>query len=161
MTVPPSPARTPAQREVDYLAYVHLTGRWPTHLRAASNARVRRCLEDGSADGETVPLRLRADAVEEFELTSHPMVRTATDLKGYGYRVARTDGPNARRCFDRFRMTRAGHDLHVFVNGAIWTDDLSMFQPHHGMLAPPPQIPPVRHRERPGPRPSAGDLAAA
>lgn len=151
LTVPLSPTATPDRRRLDYLAYVHVTGRWPSHLRSAGNAHIRRFLQDGAADGISSPLRLRRETVDEFQLDAHPMVRTATTLRGFGYRLDGTEGPNARRCFDRFRMKRGEHELYVFSNGGIWTENLNMFAPPARPRVRPVPAPAVRHRARPAP----------
>lgn len=135
---------------MDYVAYLHVTGAIPTHLRRDGNQQIRRHLATRPDGSPVEPMRLRPGTFEELGLAAHPLVWRVGQFEEIGFRVNLPRGPNARRCFDRVRMIRGNQVVHVMVNGAYWTEGVSMF-------APPPvvpkrrteNIPPPRHRERP------------
>ncbi|MBX9574759.1 MAG: hypothetical protein K2X07_03885 [Caulobacteraceae bacterium] len=147
---PPSYSRTSQHRSLDYVAYLHVTGAIPTHLRRDGNQQIRRHLATRPDGSPVEPMRLRAGAFEELGLAAHPLVWRVGQFEDIGFRVNLPRGSNARRCFDRVRMTRGNQVVHVMINGAFWTDDVSMFEaPAETWKRRTEIIPPARHRERP------------
>lgn len=146
---PPSYCRTSQHRSVDYVAYLHVTGVIPTHLRRDGNDHVRRHLATRPDGSPVEPMRLRAGAYEELGLAAHPLVWRVGQFEDIGFRVNLARGSRARRCFDQVRMTRGNQVVHVMVNGAYWTQDVRMFEAPAEMSNRRVEIiPPARHRER-------------
>ena len=106
---PAKTTRTPEKDEEDLrdrAAFVHVTGAFPSHLRAYMNSLLRAVTRYGQGraglDGRTSSgFTVAADRISELGLEDHPMVRKARQYVREGYMIELLADPKARRPYSR------------------------------------------------------------
>jgi hypothetical protein len=98
---PTAEARKKVDDLADRMAYIHLLGGFPTHLRPDSYALLRQVTTEAQDDSRPGPFRLLPEVVALLKLDDHPMVTKARELMARGYDLARTRGTEDRRPYGR------------------------------------------------------------
>lgn len=116
----------------DRLAYVHIHGSYPTHLRTwftkLISVATGRSMDPTALDGQGGAIKVMPDVVERLNLEHHPMIITVRQHIRDGYRIARsrhlhTDRRPYSRVFlhRKIKVARGVYDEKktVYVNGAV------------------------------------------
>lgn len=98
----------------DRLAYVYVTGQFPSHVRPPSNALIRTVTRyfkrPVALDGRSGNMKLKDEVVENLELEAHPMVREVRERIANGFLIQPSIGPNTRRNFWKIYMFKMNSD---------------------------------------------------
>ncbi|WP_425044683.1 hypothetical protein [Primorskyibacter sp. S87] len=107
-------------RTVDCAAYLHITGCFPSHLRAKRTAILRQISEryphPTSADGRGGEIRLKKEAVRGMQIESHPMVKTVRAKVSQGFKIQQSLGHNTRRGHSKIFMYQIDPETQSVVN---------------------------------------------
>ena len=108
---------------LDRAASMHLTGGFPSHLRAFFTGALR-VISSGRDEHEPVApavgsLRIAQDVVQRLGLDEHPMVLMVRQKQAEGWRMRPSLGPNHRRPFTKVFMYRGDDRLTVQIDGSI------------------------------------------
>ncbi len=107
----------------DQAAYLHLTGRLPTHLRSAANstlldASIRAQGVTPWEAGEKV-FELKPETAKELKIEDHPMVRMVDSLVQTGWVIQPSLGSNRRRPYGKIYLKRGEERRVVQRDGSI------------------------------------------
>lgn len=98
----------------DRAAFVHLTGVFPTHLRAGYSS-ILAAITDHFRQVGKGPMAMSATAIRELHLEDHPMVVEVQRLLGDGWRIVPTHMDGNRRNFWKVYLAR--RDERMIVQG--------------------------------------------
>lgn len=94
----------------DRVAYVYVTGCFPSHLRAEANELLR-CATEGSfglpaLDRRGGPFNVLQPVAIRLDLDAHPMVAKVRQKIDEGFEIVASRGVNARRPFGKIFLRR-------------------------------------------------------
>lgn len=101
----------------DRIAYMHVTGAHPTHLRPMFTGALNVLSETVSCSGRFGPHLIDRSAVYELDLNSHAMVVEARRLLAEGWRLVVSLGPNCRRPYGNLYFSREQYRLTLSSEG--------------------------------------------
>lgn len=105
----------------DLLAFVHVMGAWPTHLRSASNSLIREAtvMTRGAGLDGNGGLKVLENVAHELDLDSHPQVTVTKAHMVRGFTILR-GMIKSRRSFTRVPLIRSdGRRVEVRSDGSI------------------------------------------
>lgn len=110
----------------DRMAYVHVTGTYPSHLRPPTNRLMQLVAIPGrntALDHRGGTFRVHDKARVRLNLTEHPMVTKAHAFLGDGYRIVVSRGASTRMPYTKVFLSRgSGKDerrLTVQIDGSV------------------------------------------
>lgn len=98
----------------DRVAYVYVTGQFPSHLRPRSNGLIRNITRyyrrPVALDGRTGRMKVHEYAVRDLELERHTMVRKVREMIRDGYFIQPSRGTGTRRNYWKIFMFKLNAD---------------------------------------------------
>lgn len=111
----------------DRVAYMYVTGCFPTHLRGAASEWLRlvstHSRSPSALDGRGGVMAILQPVATRLGLDAHPMVEKVREKITQGYRITASRGPHARRPYGKIFLSRRianGEDrIAVKIDGSV------------------------------------------
>lgn len=114
------------------LAYVYITGAFPTHLRHTFMAMLVGLTSPGPSNmglkGSHSAARIDDVIIRKLDLSQHPMVTKVAEYIAQGFRLAPAPSANTRRTFSRIYLCKGPQRIVVKSDGAVldqWPAELA------------------------------------
>jgi uncharacterized HAD superfamily protein len=121
------PAEKPYKDLRDRVAFMYITGCFPSHLRETASHWLRLVSTPSRSlsalDGQGGVMAVLQPVAIRLALEDHPMVAKARAKIADGYRITASRGPNARRPFGKIFLSRRGvtreERIAVKIDGSV------------------------------------------